>query len=191
MVDYSPQGVAHIEQVYRQMAQRCLARNGPAFLENVGTASVARDMDSVRQALGDDQINYLGYSYGTELGTAYVERFGDHVRSMVLDGAIDPSVGPIDEHVNQEAGFQTAFNDYAADCARSSDCPLGTDPAQWVVRYHQLIDPLVTKPAADLGSARTRLRRRHHRHHQRAVHPAVLEIPHQRPARSAARHRSR
>jgi pimeloyl-ACP methyl ester carboxylesterase len=132
MVDYSPQGVAHIEQVYRQIAQRCVDRNGSAFLENVGTASVARDMDSVRQALGDAQINYLGYSYGTELGTAYIERFGDHVRSMVLDGAIDPSVGPIDELINQQAGFQTAFNDYA----------------QWVSRYHQLIDPLVTKPAA-------------------------------------------
>ena len=147
MVDYSPPGVAHIEQVNRQLAQRCLNRNGSAFLENVGTASVARDMDSVRQALGDDQINYLGFSYGTELGTAYVEQFGDHVRSMVLDGAIDPAVGPIDENVNQEAGFQTAFNDYAADCARSTDCPLGTDPTQWVIRYHQLIDPLVSKPA--------------------------------------------
>ena len=148
MVDYSPAGVAHIEQVYRQIAQRCVARNGQAFLENIGTAAVARDMDAVRQALGDDQINYLGFSYGTELGTAYVERFGDHVRAMVLDGAIDPTIAPIDETVNQEAGFQTAFNDYAADCARSSDCPLGTDPAQFVTRYHQLIDPLVTKPAA-------------------------------------------
>ena len=147
MVDYSPAGVAHIEQVYQQLAQRCLNRNGAAFLENVGTASAARDMDLVRQALGDDQINYLGYSYGTQLGTAYVERFADHVRAMVLDGAIDPSVGPIEENLNQQAGFQTAFNDYAADCARSSDCPLGTDPAQWVNSYHQLIDPLVNKPA--------------------------------------------
>jgi pimeloyl-ACP methyl ester carboxylesterase len=147
MVDYSPAGVAHIEQVYRQLAQRCLDRNGPTFLENAGTASVARDMDLVRQALGDDQINYLGFSYGTELGTAYVERFGDHVRAMVLDGAIDPSVGPIEENINQQAGFQTAFNDYAADCARSSDCPLGTDPAQWGNRFHQLVDPLVSKPA--------------------------------------------
>jgi pimeloyl-ACP methyl ester carboxylesterase len=147
MVDYSPPGVAHIEQLYRQLAQRCLNRNGPAFLENVGTASVARDMDVVRQALGDDQINYLGFSYGTELGTAYVERFGEHVRAMVLDGAVDPSVGPIDENINQQAGFQTAFNDYAADCARSSDCPLGSDPNQWGIRYHQLVDPLVSKPA--------------------------------------------
>lgn len=147
MVDYSPPGVAHIEQVYRQLAQRCLNRNGSAFLENAGTASVARDMDVVRQALGDEQINYLGFSYGTELGTAYVERFGDHVRAMVLDGAIDPSVGPIEENINQQAGFQTAFNDYAADCAHSSDCPLGTDPNQFGDRFHQLIDPLVNTPA--------------------------------------------
>ncbi|WP_304502957.1 alpha/beta hydrolase [Candidatus Mycobacterium methanotrophicum] len=147
MVDYSPPGVAHIEAVYRQLAQRCLNRNGSAFLENVGTASVARDMDLVRQALGDEQINYLGFSYGTELGTAYVERFGDHVRTMVLDGVIDPSVGPIEGNVNQQAAFQTAFNDYAADCARSADCPLGTDPNQWDSRFHQLVDPLVGKPA--------------------------------------------
>jgi pimeloyl-ACP methyl ester carboxylesterase len=150
LVDYSPAGVAHIEQLYRQQAQRCVSRMGLEFLANVGTATVARDMDVVRQALGDDQISYLGFSYGTELGTAYVERFGDHVRAMVLDGAIDPSVGAIDENVDQEAGFQTAFNDYAADCARSPNCPLGTDPTQWVNRYHQLVDPLVAKPARTL-----------------------------------------
>ncbi|HTX96622.1 MAG TPA: alpha/beta fold hydrolase [Mycobacterium sp.] len=146
MVDYSPAGVAHIEQLYRQLAQQCIDRMGNAFLANVGTASVARDMDMVRQALGDDQINYLGYSYGTELGTAYLEKFGDHVRAMVLDGAIDPSVGPVEENIQQMAGFQTAFNDYAADCARSAACPLGTDPAQFVNRYHALVDPLVAKP---------------------------------------------
>ena len=94
MVDYSPAGVARIEQLYRQLAQQCVDRMGTGFLANVGTASAARDMDLVRQALGDDQINYLGYSYGTELGTAYLERFGDHVRAMVLVGAIDPTVGP-------------------------------------------------------------------------------------------------
>jgi pimeloyl-ACP methyl ester carboxylesterase len=146
MVDYSPAGVAHIEQVYQQLAQHCVNRMGTGFLANVGTASTARDMDMVRQALGDGQINYLGYSYGTQLGTAYVERFGDHVRAMVLDGAIDPTIGPVEENVEQMAGFQTAFNDYAADCARSAACPLGTDPAQFVNRYHALVDPLVTKP---------------------------------------------
>lgn len=146
MVDYSPAGVAHIEQVYRELAQHCVDRMGQQFLANVGTASTARDMDMVRQALGDQQINYLGYSYGTELGTAYLERFGTHVRAMVLDGAIDPMIGPIEETINQMAGFQTAFNDYAADCAKNAGCPLGTDPAQFLNRYHALVDPLVTTP---------------------------------------------
>ena len=164
---------------------------GKGFLANAGTASVARDMDMVRQALGDDQINYLGYSYGTELGTAYLEKFADHVRAMVLDGAIDPTVDPVQENIRQMAGFQTAFNDYAADCARSAACPLGTDPTQFVNRYHALVDPLVAKPGRDLGPARPELRRRDHRHDQCALHPAALEVPDQRSARVAARHRRR
>jgi len=146
MVDYSPAGVAHIESVYRTFAQQCLDRMGKGFLSGLGTASAARDMDAVRQALGDDQISYLGFSYGTELGTAYVAKFPDRVRTMVLDGAIDPQRDPIDSVVLQMGGFQVAFNDYAADCAKSPACPLGADPTQWVNRYHRLVDPLVTKP---------------------------------------------
>lgn len=147
MVDFSPDGVAHIEGVYQRLAQGCADRMGPEFLHNVGTVAAAHDMDMVRQALGEQQINYLGFSYGTELGTAYVERFGDHARAMVLDGAIDPSVDPVEENINQMAGFQVAFNDYAADCARAPDCPLGNDPARAVETYHQLVNPLVDAPA--------------------------------------------
>lgn len=146
MVDYSPAGVAAIEALNRDMAQKCVDRMGKAFLAGVGTASVAKDMDAVRVALGEDRINYLGYSYGTELGTAYLERFPSRVRAMVLDGAIDPEQGPLDSLVEQMAGFQVAFDDYAADCAKSPACPLGTDPAQFVNRYHQLVNPLVAKP---------------------------------------------
>lgn len=148
MVDYSKAGVAVIEGFNRTLAQQCLDRMGKPFLASVGTASAAKDMDAVRQALGEDQINYLGFSYGTELGTAYVQRFPNRVRTMVLDGAIDPNQNVINSLVDQMAGFQLAFTDYAADCAKSSDCPLGTDPAQFVNRYLQLVDPLVAKPAA-------------------------------------------
>ncbi|TPG32524.1 alpha/beta hydrolase [Mycolicibacterium hodleri] len=146
MTDYSAAGVVHIEQLYQQVAQNCVDRTGREFLANVGTASTARDMDVVRAALGESQINYLGYSYGTELGAKYAEQFGDRVRAMVLDGAVDPSSDPVAENIRQLAGFQTAFDDYAADCARSVDCPLGQDPAQFVARYHQLVDPLVGQP---------------------------------------------
>ena len=65
---------------------------------------------------------------------------------MVLDGAIDPAEDTVDSIIQQMAGFQVAFTDYAADCAKSAGCPLGTDPAQWVNRFHQLVDPLVARP---------------------------------------------
>lgn len=154
MVDYSPAGVDHINAVNRQFAQSCLRGMGKDFLANIGTASAARDMDVVRAALGEPQINYLGFSYGTELGAAYADRFPQRVRAMVLDGAVDPNADPIAENLLQLAGFQTAFNDYAADCALAADCPLGTDPAKFVARYHQLIDPLVTHPGPTPGDPR-------------------------------------
>lgn len=146
MVDYSPAGVAAIEARYQQFADQCAARMGTEFLASLGAADVARDLDRVRQILGDEQLNYLGYSYGTQIGTAYLEQFGDRVRAMVLDGAIDPAVPPMEETIRQNAGFQAAFNTYAADCARSAACPIGQDPAQWVNRYHALVDPLVQQP---------------------------------------------
>jgi pimeloyl-ACP methyl ester carboxylesterase len=147
MADYSPEGVVHIEQLYAQVAQRCADRMGTEFLANVGTASSTRDMDVVRAALGENQINFLGFSYGTELGAAYAEQYGDRVRAMVLDGAVDPGMDPVAESIRQMEGFQTAFNDYAADCAQSAGCLLGTDPAQFVNRFHELVNPLVQKPA--------------------------------------------
>lgn len=148
MVDYSPAGVVHIEAVYRSFAQSCLDRMGPQFLANLGTAATAQDMDAVRAALGDEQLSYLGFSYGTELGTAYAQRYPDRVRAMVLDGALDPGSDPISESVRQLTGFQRAFDDYAADCAKSTGCPLGTDPTQFVARYRQLVEPLAHRPAA-------------------------------------------
>ncbi len=59
------------------------------------TEFVARDMDLVREALNEDQISYLGYSYGSDIGVWYASLFPDRVRAMVLDGARDP-IDPID-----------------------------------------------------------------------------------------------
>jgi pimeloyl-ACP methyl ester carboxylesterase len=147
MVDYSLAGVAHIEDIQRQFAARCLDRMGPEFLANVGTATAARDMDVVRAALGEEQINYLGFSYGTQLGAVYAARYPDRIRAMVLDGAVDPSLDPITESLNQTVAFQRAFENYAAYCAELPGCPLGADPTQFVARFHQLVNPLAVRPA--------------------------------------------
>jgi pimeloyl-ACP methyl ester carboxylesterase len=146
-VDYSPAGVEHIEKETKEFVQRCVDKMGKEFLENLGTANVAKDLDSMRAALGDEKLTYLGYSYGTRIGSAYAEAFPDKVRAMILDGAVDPNADPIEADIRQAAAFQQAFNDYAADCAQSPDCPLGTDPAKAVEVYRSLVAPLVDKPA--------------------------------------------
>ncbi|HUO37122.1 MAG TPA: alpha/beta hydrolase [Mycobacterium sp.] len=146
-VDYSAAGVAHIEEMTKEYVQRCIDKMGSQFLKNVGTDNVAKDLDVLRSALGDRQLTYLGYSYGTRIGSAYAEAYPQNVRAMVLDGAVDPNADPIEANIAQAAAFQKAFNDYAADCAKSPDCPLGTDPAKAVDVYKSLVDPLVTKPA--------------------------------------------
>lgn len=147
-VDYSPAGVSHIETTEKQFVQRCVDKMGKEFLANVGTVNVAHDLDRLREALGDAKLTYLGYSYGTDIGSAYAEAYPDKVRAMILDGAVDPSADPIQSDIDQSAAFQKAFNDYAADCAKSPSCPLGTDPSKAVDVFHHLVDPLVSKPAA-------------------------------------------
>ena len=56
----------------------------------MSTANVARDLDRLRQAVGDDQLNFLGLSYGSFLGQTYANLFPDKVRAMVIDGVLDP-----------------------------------------------------------------------------------------------------
>ncbi|NLU82851.1 alpha/beta hydrolase [Rhodococcus sp. HNM0569] len=147
-IDMSPDGIAETEKHRREYAQACAERTGSDVLAHVGTRDVVQDMDVIRAVLGDTRLNYLGYSYGTRLGSAYAEQFPDRVRAMILDGAVDPGQDPVDEVVEQAAGFQQAFDAFAADCMRTSACPLGDDPAQANARFQQLVEPLVTRPAA-------------------------------------------
>lgn len=142
-VDYSPAGVERMENETKQFVQRCVDKMGKNFLANVGTVSVAKDLDAIRKALGDAKLTYLGYSYGTRIGSAYAEAFPQNVRSMILDGAVDPNADPIEADLRQAKGFQDAFNDYAADCGKDASCPLGNDPNKAVEIYHDLVDPLV------------------------------------------------
>ncbi|MFF3691081.1 alpha/beta hydrolase [Streptomyces sp. NPDC002187] len=74
---------------YKDLARRCQQRD-PELLRHVSTADTARDLDRLRQAVGDPQLTYLGVSYGTFLGAIYANLFPDKVRAMVLDSNWDP-----------------------------------------------------------------------------------------------------
>ncbi|WP_084478586.1 alpha/beta hydrolase [Nocardia jejuensis] len=143
--DNSPAGIAAAETENKQYADKCVTRTGKDFLAHVGTREVVQDMDVIRAAVGDAKLNYVGYSYGTRLGYAYAEKFPDHVRALVLDGALDPQQDPVKESVLQAQSFQKAFDAYAADCASKENCPLGSDPAQATAKFRELVGPLWNK----------------------------------------------
>jgi pimeloyl-ACP methyl ester carboxylesterase len=145
-VDPSPAGVAATEEENRQYAQRCAERVGVDVLANVGTRDAARDLDVLRAVLGDATLTYLGYSYGSRLGATYAEQFPQNVRALVLDGAVDPNQSTTERTVAQAAGFQKAFDAFAADCAKQRTCPLGTNPGAAVTAFQALTRRLIDKP---------------------------------------------
>lgn len=111
------------------------------------TENTARDMDAIRVALGDDQISYLGISYGTYLGATYATMFPDRVRAMVLDSAYEPNGDTVQQQFEtQLVGFEGAFNNWAKWCEGQSSCEFGpTDVgARWDALKQKLDDTPIT-----------------------------------------------
>ena len=115
--------------------QACLANTGP-LLANVDTLSAARDLDMLRAALGEEQLDYLGYSYGAYLGTVYAGTYPGKVGRLVLDGPIDPSLGDPQVTLAQAQGLETALRSYLAACIAAATCPFqgSVDDAMAAVR---------------------------------------------------------
>jgi len=104
-----------------EYANQCESLSGK-LLPFVGTVDAARDLDRIRQALGDAQLTYFGHSYGTLLGATYAQMFPTKVRAMVLDGAIDPAMTTQQMVDEQSQGFESVLDDFLAWCT-SSGCP--------------------------------------------------------------------
>lgn len=119
----------------RAFGAACEKRNAQ-LLPHVSTEDVARDMDVLRAALGDNQLHYFGASYGTFLGATYADLFPKNVGRMVLDGAMDPKLTGEELGAGQAGGFETAFNAYVTACVADGGCPLGDteDAAKQTVR---------------------------------------------------------
>jgi pimeloyl-ACP methyl ester carboxylesterase len=99
----------------------CAQRNG-VRLSQVSTLDTARDLDALRAALGEANLNYLGFSYGTYLGAVYAALFPDRVRALVLDGAVDPTLDATQSTLLQARGFEQSLDSFLRSCARDPDC---------------------------------------------------------------------
>jgi pimeloyl-ACP methyl ester carboxylesterase len=136
----------------RAIVEKCATGSGgEEMLGHLGTRDVARDLDVLRSALGDDKLTYAGASYGTRLGAVYAEMFPQNVRALVLDGAVDPRKDTGDRRIQLSEGLQASFQRFADFCATQTPCPLGTDPAQATTAAQELLRPLLDEPlvAAD------------------------------------------
>ncbi|MEU2064231.1 alpha/beta hydrolase [Streptomyces sp. NPDC013455] len=113
-VDATPDTPAEEKAFFQDAAdfgKGCQKATGP-LLAHVSTTDTARDLDLMRQVLGDDELHYFGISYGTELGGVYAHLFPEHVGRMVLDAVVDPTADTVGHAENQARGFQRALDDY-------------------------------------------------------------------------------
>ena len=128
---------------------KCSERSGE-ILPWVSTRASAQDMDSLRRALGEDQITYFGFSYGSELGGTWATMFPGTVRAAVLDGASDPNEPPVQQAINQAAGFERTLDSFLAACSADATCEFhnGGDAEGAFDRLFVAIDerPLATSP---------------------------------------------
>ncbi|MBB4915631.1 alpha/beta fold hydrolase [Streptosporangium saharense] len=114
----------------RELRADCRQRTGPVY-DHVDSASVARDMDAIRAALGERKLTSYGVSYGTLAQQMYAELFPQRVRAMVLDSNMDHSLGVREFQESEAATVEDSFDEFAAWCDRDADCALhGRDVRQ-------------------------------------------------------------
>jgi len=138
-------------------ASKLCARNGGPLLEHMTTANVARDVDLLRQAVGDDQLSYIGFSYGTHLGEVYANLFPDRVRAITLDAVLDPvewttgelpadALAPFSYRLGSHVGADQALSTFLAACAGDQRCAFREAGVDLRRKYDRLLARLRRRP---------------------------------------------
>jgi pimeloyl-ACP methyl ester carboxylesterase len=139
-VDATPDTAAEETAYFKDAAafgQGCEESAGK-LLAHVSTTDTARDMDLMRQVLGDAKMHYFGISYGTELGGVYAHLFPKNVGRLVLDAVVDPTADTVGHAENQTRGFQLALDNYLKST--------GQDPAEGTRKIAALLQDIDANP---------------------------------------------
>ncbi len=146
-----PGELAALEAAAKQFVDACVNRTGDR-LRHISTADTVADLDDLRIALGDDRLTYLGLSYGTYIGGLYATTYPTHVRALVLDGALDPTLSAEDVSLQQAKGFDDSLNEFFRWCRSRTSCAFHHegDPAR---AYDALVQRIDARPVGS-GTAR-------------------------------------
>ena len=117
----TPEEKQAIIDMSQKFNDECVRRSGE-ILPYISTQATARDMNSIRQALGEEKITYFGFSYGSELGATWATMFPETVRAAVLDGASDPNATSLDQGLAQAKGFEKQLDAFLEDCSKRASC---------------------------------------------------------------------
>ncbi|AYG04681.1 alpha/beta hydrolase [Gryllotalpicola protaetiae] len=142
------------EKSDRSYAAECVKHTGTELLRHVDTVTAARDLDVVRAALGQKRLDYVGESYGTDLGIVYESLFPEHIGRVVLDGVEDPLEPAVDLDVNAAAAFEKDLDDYLASCSGRLGCPFTGSLDQSRATLANLLAGLADHPLTTSGSFR-------------------------------------
>lgn len=153
--DLTPDSPEEIDAAVRQQAELLegCRDQSPELLEHMSTADVAADLDRVRAAIGDEQLTYLGYSYGTAIGAVYATMFPERTRALVLDGSVSPVESGEATTVAQAQGFDQTYARFVEACNVAADCPLGPDAGATIAATRAR---LADQPVESSGAAGTR-----------------------------------
>lgn len=127
--DLTPDDDAAVQEAleeHRELVRACEERAG-ALMRHMGTVDVAADLDLIREALGDEQLTYLGFSYGTAIGAVYATTFPEKVRALVLDGSVSPDADREERLITQGRGFERTLREFVELCDADPACALAPD----------------------------------------------------------------
>ncbi|MFF0990831.1 alpha/beta hydrolase [Kocuria nitroreducens] len=141
----TPEGLAQAVAAAEQFAAACAANTGP-LLGEVDTVSAAQDLDILRAVLGEDELDYLGYSYGTLLGATYADLFPERTGRFVLDAAMDPSLDGAGLTLDQAAGFERALRVYVETCLPQDGCPFEGTVDEGLAEIEALLRQIEAQP---------------------------------------------
>jgi pimeloyl-ACP methyl ester carboxylesterase len=137
--------VDQVERLRKRLADGCRAAAGDAMLENLHTENAARDLERVRQALGEPKLSYLGLSYGTLLGATYATMFPDRVRAFVLDAPVLLPSDSLQQIERRASSLDKALDRFFTACGGDAACPF--HGGQGAPAVAQAFDAVLAKAA--------------------------------------------